>query len=191
MHDICVEVLRASSSDALRMTSFFVLSKGQTSRKQKSHAVKELALVSSLRSTEQIHEETVGAGDAFGEFAEKGEAGVDVDAFAERRVDEATVEVFFVGVVHGEKRRVFGVEVAPVVEATLLDPVLKIGGGDFVGRVEKRIVGLQKFHFGGFVGDARRGIADGGMIWRGQEFVPDEVALVLDDERAPIGDVIQ
>src|SRR5882757_3547601 len=96
---------------------------------------------------EQIDEEAVGAGDAFGEFAEEGEAGVDVDAFAEMRVDEAAIEIFFAGVMHGKERGVFGVEVAPVIEATFLDPVLEVGGGDFVGRVEQRVVGLQEFHF--------------------------------------------
>src|SRR6266436_5373381 len=102
------------------------------------------------------------------------------------RVDEAASEVFFAGVVHGEERGVFCVEVAPVVEAAFLHPVLEVGGGDFVGRVEERVVGLQEFHFGGFVGDARGGIADGGVIGRGKEFVPDEVSIVLDDERAAI-----
>src|SRR5260370_22620261 len=128
--------------------------------------------------------------DAFGEFAEEGEAGVDVDAFAEMSVDEAASEVFFAGVVDGEERRVFGVEVAPVVEAAFLDPIFEICGGDFVGGVEQWVVGVKEFHFGGFVGDARRGIADGGVIGRGKEFVPDEVAIVLGGERAAVGAVI-
>src|ERR1700751_4591936 len=88
-------------------------------------------LVRRLRGAEQIHEEAVGARNAFGEFAEEGEAGVDVNAFAERCVDDAAVQIFFAGVVHSKERRVFGVEVAPVVEAPLLDPALEIDGGDF------------------------------------------------------------
>src|SRR5882762_11533750 len=91
-------------------------------RRQKC-AFPKRELTRCLRCAQQIDEEAVGTGDALGEFAEEGEAGVDVDAFAEVRVDEAAIEIFFAGVVHGEKRRVFGVEVAPVVEAALLHPV--------------------------------------------------------------------
>src|SRR5215472_15639661 len=139
-----------------------------------------------LRGTKQIDKQAIGAGDAFGKFAKKGQACVDVSAFAESGVDEAPGEIGFAGVVHGQQRRVLGIKIAPVVEATLLDPALEIGGSDFVGPLEKTIVGLEEFHVGVFVGDARRGIADGGVIRCGEELVPYEVAVVLHDERAAV-----
>src|SRR5215471_1531168 len=143
-------------------------------------------LQSLLRGTKQVDKEAIGAGDAFGKFAKKGQAWVDVGAFAESGVDEAAGEIGFAWVVHGQQRRVFGIKIAPVVEGTLLDPALEIGGSDFVGPLEKRIVGLEEFHVGVFVGDARRGIADGGMIWRRKDTVPDVVAIVLNNQRPAV-----
>src|SRR5258708_31169073 len=83
-------------------------------RRQKC-AFPKRELTRCLRGAQQIDEEAVGAGGALGEFAEEGGAGVDVDAFAEGRVDEAAIEIFFAGGGHGAERRVFGVDVAPVI----------------------------------------------------------------------------
>jgi hypothetical protein len=85
---------------------------------------------------QEIDEEAVGAGNAFGELAEEGETRVDVGAFAVAGVDQAAIQVFFAGIVHGEKRRVAGIEIAPEVQAALLNPVFEVGLGDFVWAVK-------------------------------------------------------
>lgn len=115
----------------------------------------------------EVDEEAVRAGDSVGEFAKEGEAGVDVSAFAEFGVDETASQIFFAGIVHGEERCIAGVEFAPIIEATFLDPVLKIGVGDLVGLVEQWVVGMEKFDGGVLVGDARSGRADFGWVRSG------------------------
>src|SRR5208337_4018640 len=118
-------------------------------------------------------------------------SGVDVGALAIARVDQAAIQVGFAGVMHGEERRVAGIEVAPVIEAAFLDPVVEVGGGDFVGRIEKKIGGLKKFLLGCLIGDAGSGTADFCGIRSGLEFVPDEIAVVLNDQRAAGRDVVE
>src|SRR5262252_7853040 len=139
-----------------------------------------------LRSTKQVDKEAIGAGNAFGKFAKKGQACVDVGAFAESRVDEAPGEIGFAGVVHGQQRRVLGIKVAPVVEATFLDPALEIGGSDFVGPFEKAIVGLEESHLAVSSGVPGVGLAEGGVIGCRKDAVPDVVAIVLDNQRPAI-----
>jgi hypothetical protein len=145
----------------------------------------------SLACTEEVDEQTVGAGHAFGEFAEKCEPRVDVCAFSVFGVDEATRQILFAGIMHRKQRGVAGIEIAPEVETAFLDPVLKIRLADFVGTVEKWIIGLEKFYIGGFVGDPWSGRADFGGIGSREKFVPDEIAIVLNNERAAVRNVVQ
>src|SRR6266478_3125045 len=156
-------------------------------------------------SAKKVDEKTIGARDSFRELAKEGNARVDVQAFAVTSIDESAVQVRLARIVHGEKRRVFGVELRPEIEAAFLDPAFEIALRDLVRAIQKRIVGLEKFHRRVFVGDARqrtrsRGCAFlyGGRRWRDQrgigregKFVPSEIALVLHQESAAFGSVIE
>ena len=80
----------------------------------------------------------------------------------------------------------FGIERAPEIEAALLHPALEIGLGDFVGRIQQRTFGREKRHRRIRVGDAR---GPARALWPGMaraEFVPGEIALVLDEQRAAV-----
>ena len=75
------------------------------------------------------------------------------------------------------------------IEAALLVPAFEIGERDFVGRVEQRIIGREEVHGGIRVGDAR-GLAGHrcSVRHRGN---PLRIALILDDERAALLDVVE
>ncbi len=105
---------------------------------------------------QEIDEQAVRAGDAFGELAEERDAGVDVEAFAVACIDDRTVLLRLAGIVHGEERRVLGIELRPEVEASFLNPTFEIILGDFVWPIQKRIIRLQKFHRRLFVSDPRQ-----------------------------------
>src|SRR5713226_9551341 len=91
-----------------------------------------------LRSTrraggaEKIDEEVVGAGNAFGKLAEEGNAGVDVYTFAVVGIDEGAGQVLFAGIVHGEKWRVFRIELRPEIEAAFLNPAFEVALRDLI-----------------------------------------------------------
>src|SRR5260370_22435682 len=150
-------------------------------------------------------EEEVGAGGPFGELAEEGQAGVDVDALAVARVNERAGLLRVAGIIHGQQGRVFAVELRPQIQAALLHPAIKIRFGDFVGAIEKRVAGLEKFHQRVFVGDAWQwpwgwsgsfscrgsGRRDQRWIGRIPRFVPGEIALILHEKRAAFGGVVK
>src|SRR6266436_2583087 len=156
-------------------------------------------------SAKKVDEKTIGARDSLRELTEEGNARVDVQASAIMSIDESAVQVRLARIVHGEKRRVFGVELRPEIEAAFLQPDFEIALRDLVRAIQKRIVGLEKFHRRVFVGDARqrtqsrgcaflygrRGWRDQRGIGREGKFVPSEIALVLHQESAAFGSVIE
>src|SRR5260221_1729706 len=93
-----------------------------------------------------MYKQAVGAWDAFGELAEEGDPGVDVDALAETGVHDCAVLLGLTGIPHSEKRCVLRVELRPEIEAAFLDPALEIAWRDFVGATYKRVRGLEYVH---------------------------------------------
>src|SRR6266852_6017605 len=108
------------------------------------------------RSAQEIDEETVSAGDSFRKLAEESDAGVNVDAFSVTGVHDRAVLLGLAGILHGQEWRVLRIELRPEIEAAVLNPALEIALRDFVGPIEKRIRGLEKFHRRIFVGNARQ-----------------------------------
>src|SRR5690348_9237383 len=107
-------------------------------------------------SAKKVDEETIRTRDSLRELAEEGNAGVDVQAFSVMSVDESAVEVWLARIVHGEKWRVFGVELRPEIEAAFLEPAFEIALRDLVRAIQKRILRLEKSHRRVFVGNARQ-----------------------------------
>ena len=97
---------------------------------------------------DEVGEEAVGAGDAFGELAVEGEAEVNPGA-ATGAGDEQAAELGLLAVVVGfEQRGVVGVPGGHEAVTALFDPVVEVGRGDLVGPGEERVVGREDFDGG-------------------------------------------
>src|SRR5258708_25872821 len=58
-------------------------------------------------STEQVHKEAIGAGNAFRELPKERQPGVDVSSIANFAVHQPAIQIFFAGIVHAQQRSVF------------------------------------------------------------------------------------
>src|SRR4051812_29025402 len=86
----------------------------------------------------EIREQTVSARHAGGKLTEKSESGVNVISLAVSGDEQPTLERRFTWIVEGENRREMRfVPRAGKIGAAFLNPVFKIGGGNFVRHIER------------------------------------------------------